>query len=204
VPPPIDFDRLHPRPASPRQPPLLLFVGRIAPNKRHDLLLRTLAVLREVHNVDAHLVIAGSAEDTESYLRSLRRLAVTLRINAAVDIIASRVRDRELGGLYRRANVFVSTSEHEGLCVPLLEAMAFSVPVVARAAAAVPETVRDAGLLLRGDDPFVYAEAVGRAVYDLPLRRGLIAAGHRRLADFSESAIETRLAQALRGIGVVP
>jgi glycosyltransferase involved in cell wall biosynthesis len=204
IPPPIDFTRLRPRPASPEQPPRLLFVGRIAPNKRHDILLRSLAALREAHGIDATLVVVGGADDTEGYLDALQKLAIRLRVEAAVDIGGKRSRDVDLGAEYARTNVFVSASEHEGLCVPLLEAMSFSVPVVARAEAAVPETVGDGGLLLETDDPLVYAAAIGRVIYDLPLRRRLIAAGHRRLADFAEPRIEELLGQALRGINVLP
>jgi glycosyltransferase involved in cell wall biosynthesis len=204
IPPPIDFERLHPRPARPGQPPRLVFVGRLAPNKRHDILLRSLAVLRDAHGIDARLVIAGGADDTEIYLAALRRLAAELRLDGAVEVAGKRYRDADIGRLYAESNVFVSASEHEGLCVPLLEAMAFSVPVVARAAAAVPETVGDAGILIDDTDPFVYAGVIGRVIYDLPLRRKLIAAGHRRLASFSEPRIESLLSQALRGINVLP
>ena len=204
IPPSIDFRRLRPRPARQQQPPRLLFVGRMAPNKRHEILLRALAVLREVHGIEAKLVLVGSADDTGLYLDALRELAIALHAEAAVEIVGSRVNDAELGELYARTSVFVSASEHEGLCVPLLEAMAFSIPVVARSAAAVPETVGDAGLLIDGTDPMVYAAAVGRVIYDLPLRRRLVGAGHARLAAFSEGGIRSSLAQALRDIEVLP
>ena len=58
----------------------------------------------------------------------------------------------QLAAYYRRADVFVTMSEHEGVCVPLLEAMSFEVPVVARAFGAIPETMGDAGLLLPAED----------------------------------------------------
>ena len=70
----------------------------------------------------------------------------------------------ELAAYYRAADVFVVCSEHEGFCVPLLEAMHYRVPIVAYAATAVPETLGDAGLLLDVKDPCTVAAAVDRVV----------------------------------------
>jgi len=204
VPPPVDLGRLHPRPAQPEQPPVVLFVGRLAPNKRQDELIRVIAALRATAVPDARLLLAGSADDTGGYLAGLRRLAERIGVGDAVDIPARRLGDAELGAHYARASAFACASDHEGFCIPLLEAMAFSVPVVARAAGAVPETLGDAGLLTGSRDPLVWAELLARVARDQGLRGRLAAAGRRRLADFSEEAITARLAEALRGIGVVP
>jgi glycosyltransferase involved in cell wall biosynthesis len=204
IPPPVDLARLSPREARPQQPPQVLFVGRIAPNKRVEELIRVLAALRATSVPDARLVVGGSADDTGAYLAGLRHLAERLGVAGAVDLPAHRLSDAELGALYASASVFATASEHEGFCIPLLEAMAFSVPVVARAAGAVPETLADAGLLVESGDPLVWAALIGRVVGDPGLRRGLAAAGRRRLADFAEDAICGRLAAALRGLGVEP
>jgi glycosyltransferase involved in cell wall biosynthesis len=204
IPPPVDLGRLAPREARPALPPELLFVGRIAPNKRQEELIRVLAALRATALPDARLVLAGSADDTGAYLAGLRRHAERLGVAAAVDLPATRLGDAELGARYASASVFACASEHEGFCIPLLEAMAFSVPVIAYAAGAVPETLGGAGVLTDSRDPLVWAGLIGRLVGDGRLRRGLAAAGRRRLADFSEEAIRGRLAAALRAIGVEP
>ena len=204
IPPPVDFGRLHPRPAIPGQPPQLLFVGRIAPNKRLEVLVRALAVLRHGHGVHARLVVAGNANDTAPYLDGLRRLGGDLGVDDGVRFTGGMVADAELGRLYASSNVFVTASEHEGLCVPILEAMAFSLPVVARAAAAVPETVGEAALLVDDEDPYVFAAAIARAVFDGALRRRLIVSGHQRLRAFAEPRIAELLAQALRDMSSAP
>ncbi|MDQ3947211.1 MAG: glycosyltransferase family 4 protein, partial [Actinomycetota bacterium] len=98
---------------------------------------------------------------------------------------------------YRAADVFVSLSEHEGFCVPLLEAMHFGVPVVALASSAVSETVADAGLLLPDKDPVTVACAVQRVLTDEPLRSQLVAAGGRRVEHFSFANNRQRLLSAL-------
>jgi glycosyltransferase involved in cell wall biosynthesis len=204
IPPPVDLRRLAPRPARPAHPPIVLFVGRIAPNKRQEELIRVLAALRATAVPDARLVLAGSADDAGGYLAGLRRHAERLGVAGAVDIAGRRVGDAELGAHYASASVFACASDHEGFCIPLLEAMAFSVPVVAHDAGAVPETLGGAGLLVDSRDPLVWAGVIGRMLADASLRERMVAAGRRRLADFSEAAITARLERELRGIGVDP
>jgi glycosyltransferase involved in cell wall biosynthesis len=204
IPPPVDLGRLAPRPSAPGCPPVVLFVGRIAPNKRQEELIRVIAAARATTLPEARLVLAGSADDTGGYLAGLRSLAERLGVAGAVEIPGRRLSDAELGERYAAASVFACASDHEGFCIPLLEAMAFSVPVVARAAGAVPETLGEAGLLVASRDPLVWAELLARAAGDRRLRDQLAAAGRRRLADFSEEAITARLAEALRGIGAGP
>ena len=114
--------------------------------------------------------------------------------------MAGSVSEVELEGLYRSADVFVCLSEHEGFCVPLLEAMAHGVPVVALGAAAVPETLGDAGLVLGSKRPGLVAEAVARVVGDGGLRARLVAAGRRRLEDFSLARTRRTLLDALAPI----
>lgn len=204
VPPPVDLARLSPRPARPGSPPVVLFVGRIAPNKRQEELVRVIAAVRATTVPDARLVLAGGADDTGGYLAGLHRLAERLGVADAVDIPGTRLTDATLSDHYAGASVFACASDHEGFCIPLLEAMAFSVPIVARAAGAVPETLGGAGLLVDSRDPLVWAALVGRAATDPGLRAGLAAAGRERLAAFSEEAITRRLDAALREIGVEP
>lgn len=168
-----------------------LFVGRIAPNKcQHDV-IGAFAVYRALFDPAARLSLVGG-KTSELYFRALEVLAAELGVTEAVDF-ADFVTPAELLAYYRSADVFVSLSEHEGFCVPILEAMHFGIPVVARGAAAVPETVGDAGLVLPGNDPVVTAAAVDRVLSDPPLRARLVAAGRDRLSDYSIERTGARL-----------
>jgi len=91
----------------------------------------------------------------------------------------------------------VCASDHEGFCIPLLEAMHHELPIVAYASAAVPETVADAGIVLASKSPALVAAAVHRAVSDEALRIHLAAAGRRRLADFTLARTRERFTAAL-------
>lgn len=203
IPPPIDLHRLRPRPGTPVTPPVILFVGRFAVNKRHDTLIRALAVLI-ADGAAVRLALVGAANDNGPYVTALKALAERLGVSDHVEFHDQHVSDDELRRLYQRAAVFATASEHEGFCVPLVEAMAFDLPIVARDAAAIPGTLAGAGLLLDDDDPLLWAAALRRTLEDSALRDGLIAAGRHRFASFEPAVIQERLGAALRDIGVSP
>jgi glycosyltransferase involved in cell wall biosynthesis len=160
-----------------------LFVGRLAPNKcQHDV-IGAFAVYRKLFDPAARLSLVGG-KTSELYHRALQLLAVELGVAGAVDF-ADHVSFPELVAHYRSADVFVSLSQHEGFCVPVLEAMKFGVPVVALSSSAVPETVGDAGLLVGDPDPLLVATAVDRVVADPALRGRLTAAGRHRAETLS-------------------
>jgi glycosyltransferase involved in cell wall biosynthesis len=196
IPPPVDLERLAPRPAGASGAARLIFVSRLAPHKRQDQLIRVLAALRAGGQPDATLMLPGGWDDTSSYAAGLRRLARELGVAGAV-ALPGRLGDREIGDLYASASVALCASEHEGFGMPLLEAWAFDLPVVARAAAAVPETVEDAGILLPDADPLTWAAIIDRVIRDGGLRRLLIARGRRRLSAFSDQRFRERVAELL-------
>jgi glycosyltransferase involved in cell wall biosynthesis len=111
--------------------------------------------------------------------------------------------DDDLAAFYRWADVYVSLSEHEGFCVPLVEAMAADVPVLAYAAGAVPETLGGAGMLFAPKDLELAAELLGMLVYDRPVRDRVLDGQRRRLRDFAPARLEARLWEALGRVGVV-
>jgi glycosyltransferase involved in cell wall biosynthesis len=160
-----------------------LFVGRVAPNKCHHDLIAAFAVYRRLFDPEARLTIVGwSVVDT--YRAALADLANRLEVAGAVNWRVG-IPFTELIAEYQRSDVFVCLSEHEGFCVPLLEAMGSGVPIVAYRAAAVGETVADAGVLLAGKDPMIVAAAVSELLGDGERRRRVVDAGRARVARFS-------------------
>jgi glycosyltransferase involved in cell wall biosynthesis len=138
----------------------------------------------------------GGWNDTETYAAGLRRLASDLGVAGAVEPPGRRS-DRELGDLHAGATMAVCASEHEGFGMHLLEAWAFDLPLVAHAAAAVPETVGDAGVLLETSDPPVWGAVVDRVIRDAQLRHLLIERGRRPLGDFSDAALRDRISELM-------
>lgn len=160
-----------------------LFVGRIAPNKcQHDV-VAAFAVYRRLFDSEARLTLVGG-RTSHAYWRALETQVAELGLAGAVEM-ADTISFPTLLAHYRAASVFVCLSEHEGFCVPLLEAMAFGVPLVAFDSSAVGETVGDAGLLLPDKDPLLVAATVRRVLSDAPLRDSLRAAGEARVKEFA-------------------
>lgn len=168
---------------------LILFVGQLLPHKRPDLLISAHHLLTAHHRPNATLVIVGTPRFPD-YFRQLASYSSALNLPRVW--FTGRVTDRELAELYRRADAFVTASAHEGFCVPLTEAMAASVPVVAMASGAIPETVGSAGLLLESSSPAVFAEALD-AVLGTPLGASLAVAGRARAHELSLEAATLRL-----------
>lgn len=175
-----------------------LFVGRIAPNKAQHDLLKAFAVYRRVYDGKARLRLVGGSS-SHRYLTALEDFARELGLADAVDF-AGDVPDGVLGAHYRAADVYLSASDHEGFGVPLLEAMYHGVPVIAYASTAVPETVGDGGLCVTDKSPAALAAAVHRVCRDAPVRDALVAAGHRRVAQFDLAENRRRFADAVASV----
>lgn len=161
----------------------LLFVGRIVPNKAQHDLVKALAVYRRLYDPCARLHLVGGAT-SPTYLHALKRFAAHLGLRDAVGFPGS-VTQAELTAYYEGADAFVCLSDHEGFCVPLVEAMRHRLPIVAYASSAVPETLGQAGLALETKDPMTVAAAVARVLGDGELRRCLDRAAAARLDDFA-------------------
>ena len=179
--------------------PVWLFVGRLAPNKaQHDVIAAFAAYRAEVGS--ARLVLVGGSSSV-AYGVALEELADSLGVADAVEFAGS-VSGDELAAWYSVADVFVCLSDHEGFCVPLLEAMHHRLPVVAFDSSAVPETLAGAGLVVGDKSPMVVAEAVDRVLSDPVVAGRLVDRGTERLADFDISVttevFENALAPLLR------
>lgn len=178
--------------------PLMLFVGQLLPHKRCDLVIEAYHVLVTYLVPEAKLILVGTGR-LPAYRHSLQMLISELNLVGCG--LAGAVSDAALAAYYRRADVFVTASEHEGFCVPIVEAMSFDVPVVARSAAAIPETVADAGLLLPDDeDPVLLAEAVAAVITNEGLRHELARRGRERVAVFDPDKARSRFLSHLLDI----
>jgi glycosyltransferase involved in cell wall biosynthesis len=173
--------------------PDFLFVGKVSPHKAPHDLVKMLAVYRRLYHPDARLHLVG-APLGRRYGPALDAFVDELSLSDAVSVVGS-VQPEELEAYYRAADVFVCASDHEGFCVPIVEAMAHDLPVVAFAAGAVPETVQEAGLLLPSKDPLLFAAAVHRVVEDEKLRRQFSSAAARRVETFSLDRARTRFVE---------
>ena len=179
----------------------VLMVGRIAPNKGHAQLIDAFAVYHHEYNRASRLLIVGKADErTQAFQQGLLDRVAERRLGDAV-VFTGPASDQALRAYYQTAQVFAITSAHEGFCVPLVEAMALKVPVVALGTTAIPQTLGRAGLVWEVPDPYLLAESIHLLATDGEVRAGLTAAGWQRYQQhFSNERIETRFLQALQGM----
>jgi len=171
----------------------ILFVGRIAPNKKIEDHIRLAEHYKRYVDTDYRFIFVGRTDVVPKYYATIRALMLQYEMPDDRFLFVGSVPDDELGVYYRTASAYVSLSEHEGFCVPLVEAMATDVPILAYGAAAVPETLGGAGLCFTPKDLEYAAELLGTVVYDDGLRSEVISRQRRRLDDFGVATVERAL-----------
>lgn len=162
----------------------LLFVGRLAPNKKQENVVRAFYFYHKFLNPKSRLFLAGSGSG--AYVDALHDYVDALGLQDSV-IFPGHIKFNELLALYHCADAFLCMSEHEGFCVPLLEAMYFDVPVIALRSSAVPWTMGGSGVLLESSDPVLAAQTLNDVLTD-PARKEQILAGQRERLKFFDPA----------------
>ncbi|HEX2694589.1 MAG TPA: glycosyltransferase, partial [Acidobacteriota bacterium] len=119
----------------------ILFVGRIAPNKKIGDLIKVAFYYKKYISPLVRLIVVGKTSSLPKYFESLVRMADEFYLKPQEIVFTGHVPDEEMFALYEASDVFLSMSEHEGFCLPLVESMAFDLPIVAYDAAAVPFTL---------------------------------------------------------------
>jgi glycosyltransferase involved in cell wall biosynthesis len=175
----------------------ILFVGRIVPNKRIEDHIRLAEMYKRYIDSYYRFIFVGRYDGLPRYYAQVRALIEQYEMLPDRFWFTGAVPDEDLAAFFRWSDAYVSMSEHEGFCVPLVEAMAADVPIVAYAAGAVPETLGGAGLLFAPKDLEVAAELLGSVVYDRDVRMRVLEGQRRRLRDFAPARIEHRLRQVL-------
>lgn len=176
----------------------ILMVGRIAPHKRHDDLIKAFALYHHNYKRESRLIIVGKEEAAfAKYSQRLREITKFLSLDDSV-LFVGAAGNRELKAYYLLSNAFAIASEHEGFCVPIIEAMSMKVPVVAYGSSAIPATIADAGIVVRPRDPSLMAEALNRVCGDeaVSFAIGQVAAERYR-RHFTTAQTEAQLFEAV-------
>ncbi len=196
----VDTARLTAAPAPPALQRILddglvnfLFVGRIAPNKRLEDHIKLAEHYKRYVDASYRFIFVGRTDVVPRYYATIRAMMVEYAMPSDRFLFTGPVPDAELAAYYRAASAYVSLSEHEGFCVPLVEAMATGVPVLAYAAGAVAETLGGSGVVFAPKDLEHAAELLGDLAYDDDLRTAIVEGQQRRLVDFGRARAERDL-----------
>jgi glycosyltransferase involved in cell wall biosynthesis len=196
----VDLERLTQAPDRPAIRTMLtddwaniLFVGRIVPNKKiEDHILLAEHYKRYVDS-RYRFIFVGRHDIMPRYYAMIRGLIDRFQMLPERFVFTGPLPDEELAAVYRSSHAYVSLSEHEGFCAPLVEAMAMDVPIVAYAAGAVPETLGGAGLTFSPKALEPAAELLGQVIYDESLRARVIEGQRARAAHFAPARVDSDL-----------
>ena len=175
----------------------ILFVGRLSPNKKQEDIIRTYAIYKKHYNEKARLFLVGN-DSMDIYADSLREYARKLQLDDVY--ITGSVPFQNLIAYYRIADVFLCMSEHEGFCVPIVEAMYFNVPVVAYKSSAVPGTIGDSGILLKEKDFLLTAAVINEVSTNEILSNWIIERQQDKIKDYYYNNVATKIVGILKSI----
>lgn len=166
----------------------ILFVGRIAPNKKQEDVISSFHVYNKYINPKSRLILVGSSTSMENYKESLEDFIKEHNIENV--IFPGHISFADILAYYKLADVFLCQSEHEGFCVPLLEAMVFDVPIIAYSSSAIPYTLGNSGIMFKQKDHRIVAELINLVVTDKEFREKIIEGQRKRLADFEINKVK--------------
>lgn len=163
----------------------ILFVGRVSPHKKHEDLIRIFNYYKRNINSKSRLILAGGV--MENYCRNLEKFAKELELE---DVIFTRqISFSQLLALYKTASIFLCTSEHEGYCIPLIEAMIFGIPVIGYNAGAIGDTMGGSGILLEDKSPVLVAKIINELENNGEIREHLLERQNAYLEKITEEEI---------------
>jgi len=176
----------------------ILFVGRMAPNKKQEDLIKIFYYYKKFINNRSRLILVGNYFDMEVYYDKLLTLVKMLKLEDMV--ITGMVDDKDLIAYYKASDLFITMSEHEGFCVPLVEAMYFGLPIIAYKSSAIEDTLGDAGILILDKNHLKIAELIGLVMNDEELRDKIIKKQFERLTYFNPENVKKKLKSLLANI----
>lgn len=178
----------------------ILFVGRIAPNKKIEDLIKVTFYYKKYISPLVRLIVVGKTSTIPKYYQSLVSLADAFYLRPEEICFTGHVSDGEMFALYKASDVFLSASEHEGFGLPFIESMIFGLPIVAYDNTAVPYTLGGAGILVKNKRVDYLGELLNIVAHDERLRRKIIEAQRQRLEEFKKMELEKFLIQNLKNL----
>jgi glycosyltransferase involved in cell wall biosynthesis len=165
----------------------IIFTGRLIPQKHQEDLIKRFYYYQKI-NLKSRLILIGSADNFERYYFTLQDLIKRLQINNV--IFTGSVSSEDMVAYYKVADVFLCMSEWETFCVPLVESMHFSVPIIANNATAIPQTLGDSGVLVNKKEYCTIAEIINEIIENKKFRDQIVKKERERLHSFERDVVE--------------
>ena len=176
----------------------ILFTGRVVPNKKQEDVIEAFYYYKRFIQPKSRLILVGSFAGIDKYHDQLEAYVNKLGLEDV--IFTGQIKFDEILAYYQLADLFLCMSEHEGFCVPIVEAMYFNVPVIARDTSAIAWTLGGSGMLLPDNDPVVAAEMMNRILTDETLRKKILKNQRIRLNDFDNQKVKQQFLEIIQKI----
>lgn len=175
----------------------ILFTGRIVPNKKQEDVIQAFAYYQKYYNKHSRLLLVGSQTNAAVYYDSLQEYVKRLGVENVV--FTGHIPFSEILACYKAADLFLCMSEHEGFCIPLIEAMLFEIPIVAYQCTGVEDTLGGNGFPLYNKNPMETAGIMKYILTHKELEARLVKEQNVRLCDFDTAVVEKKFSEALEG-----
>ena len=176
----------------------IVFVGRIVPNKKFEDVIACFAAYKKKYDPAARLFLVGNYQETDAYYQHLQEYIKECGVENV--IFPGHIAFRTILAYYKIADLFLCMSEHEGFCVPLVEAMFFETPIVAYASTAIPGTLGGSGVLVESKEPERVAEKIHQVIEDEQYKNEIVKEQKKRLQDFSYENIKEQILDELKKV----
>ncbi len=178
----------------------ILCVGRIAPNKKIEDAVKMLFFYKKYLSPSIRLIVAGNQNSVPKYFSAVRDLASRFYLTSEDILFTGHIKFDEFLSVYRIADVYLSMSEHEGFCLPVMESFKMDLPVAAFDAGAIRETVGKGGVIFDTKDPEKVAGTLEYLISNGQIREKLINSGRERLDKYAEDSNPGKLLELLNAI----
>ena len=174
----------------------ILFVGRMVPNKKIEDIIDCFKIFNEKYDINSTLYLVGSFDRESIYGQKL--LAMCSDMDNIV--FTGHISDAELDVYYKKADLFLCMSEHEGFCVPLIEAMSYQIPIVAYKCTAIPDTLGNGGILIENKDPQIVSDIIHEVLSNQIVRDDIINNQCKMISRYDPEAISDNLLSIIKDI----
>ncbi len=175
----------------------VLFVSRVAPNKGHKNLIETMREYVHLYDRNIRLNIVGAMDaGLSGYHMELNELIDEYDLSDVI-VFWNEVDFRDLHTFYIYCDVFLLMSEHEGFCVPILEAQFHKLPIIALDRCAVKETLGDEQILIEEPDYDFFASAINLVARDEKIRHYLVEKGYANYLQYRHENLRVKFRDIL-------
>ena len=179
----------------------ILFVGRIAPNKMQEDVIKSFYYYNKYINKESRLILVGNDNGFENYSNLLRNLIKELELENDV-IFSGHIKFEEMLAFYQIADIFLCMSEHEGFCVPLIESMYFEVPILAYNSSAIKETLGGSGILINKKNYLMIAELINQIIENNDLKNQIINNQKKQLKKYELNNVKQKLFNVIMNLKI--